>query len=279
MKKVEPIFLAEQLFAIDELLITFLRGLSPNEWNHSTIAGKWIVKDIAAHLLDGNLRSLSMLRDHYYGDTPGEIDSYKDLLSYLNRLNADWVKAMKRLSPNLLVELLAVSGKAYCEHISSLDPFAKATFSVAWAGESESQNWFHIAREYTEKWHHQQQMRLAVGQETILLKNQWYSPYLDTSNRALPHHYRDVIGQDGDGIQLSYIGETEKNWSLKWEKDQWHLYYGKLEEPTCQVQIPDEVAWRVFTKGISKEDAIKSSKLTGNQMFGEKIFDLIAVMA
>ena len=50
-------------------------------------------------------------------------------------------------------------------------------------------------------------------------------------------------------------------------------------QPTCQVQIPNEVAWKVFTKGISKEDAMKASKIIGDQKFGEKVFDLIAVMA
>ncbi|MEJ7682555.1 MAG: hypothetical protein WKG06_32810 [Segetibacter sp.] len=28
-----------------------------------------------------------------------------------------------------------------------------------WAGEKKSKNWFHIAREYTEKWHHQMSSR------------------------------------------------------------------------------------------------------------------------
>jgi hypothetical protein len=51
--------------------------------------------------------------------------------------------------------------------LKELDPFAEAIFSVGWAGEEKSLNWFHIAREYTEKWHHQQQIRLAVGQEQI----------------------------------------------------------------------------------------------------------------
>jgi hypothetical protein len=35
---------------------------------------------------------------------------------------------------------------------------------VAWAGEAESKNWFHVARDYSEKWHHQQQIREAVSQ-------------------------------------------------------------------------------------------------------------------
>jgi len=40
-----------------------LRGLSPADWNAPKLAGAWTVKDVAAHLLDGNLRTLAMLRD------------------------------------------------------------------------------------------------------------------------------------------------------------------------------------------------------------------------
>ena len=31
------------------------------------------------------------------------------------------------------------------------------------AGEAVSANWFDVAREFTERWHHQQQIRLAIG--------------------------------------------------------------------------------------------------------------------
>jgi hypothetical protein len=44
----------------------------------------------------------------------------------------------------------------------SLDPLAPAAFAVSWAGEETSSNWFDTARELTERWHHQQQIRLAT---------------------------------------------------------------------------------------------------------------------
>ena len=44
----------------------------------------------------------------------------------------------------------------------SLGPFAPAVFNISWAGEKQSLNWFHTARELSERWHHQQQIRLAT---------------------------------------------------------------------------------------------------------------------
>lgn len=279
MKRPEPIFTIHLMPAIDRKLIALLKTISKEDWSRQTISPKWKVKDVAVHLLDGNLRTLSMLRDNYFEETPEHIASYADLVRFLNALNTDWIKAMKRLSPTVIINLLDRSGKEYCDFLQTLPPFDKAAFSVAWAGEQESANWFHIAREYTEKWHHQQQIRLAVGAEDDLLSEDFYLPYLDTSMRALPYHYRGIKGHDNDLIRLVVRGESDKLWYLKWQENGWELFFENKQPPTCEVIIKDEFAWRIFTKGIDKQVAIKQAKITGNQALGMPIFDMITVMA
>lgn len=279
MKSSQPILIGDLLSKIDQELIHLLKSLSPEDWTAQTIAPKWKVKDIAVHLLDGNLRTLSMLRDKHSEETTANMDSYEALLAYLNQLNADWVKAMRRLSPRVIIDLLEQSGREYCAYIKSLPLYEKAVFSVAWAGEEESQNWFHIAREYTEKWHHQQQIRLAVGQAAELLKPKWYLPYLETSVRALPYHYRRVQGKDNDLIRFVFRGTTDKVWWLKWEEKAWQLYTESEEKATCEVVIPDAVAWRLFTKGMTRAEALVESEIVGERALGLRIFELIAVMA
>jgi hypothetical protein len=278
MKKLEPINVIALLPELDKMLISLLEGLSDADWSRQTIAAQWNVKCVAVHLLDGNLRTLSMLRDHYFGEKPGNIRTYQDLIDYLNTLNADWVNATKRLSPRVLINLLKTSGKEYCDFLATLDLDDKAVFSVAWAGENESKNWFHIAREYTEKWHHQQQIRHAVGLEKDLLDEKWYFPYLDTSIRALPFHYRNVEGKDRDLIKFTFIGKREKSWFLNYDNG-WELITDSILEPICEVKIPDDYAWKIFTKGIKKEEAVEASEIIGETRFGKRIFDMIAVMA
>ncbi|MEL7119988.1 MAG: maleylpyruvate isomerase N-terminal domain-containing protein [Bacteroidota bacterium] len=277
MEKPQPIYLVDLLPQLDDLLIHFLEDLSIKEWELQTIAPKWKVKDVAVHLLDGNLRTLSMLRDNYYGEK-AEVNSYSELVEFLNQLNADWVQATRRLSPKVIIDLLKASGKEYCDYLKSIDPHDKAVFSVAWAGENESQNWFHIAREYTEKWHHQQQIRLAAGKTELLLEDEWSFPYLDTSVRALPHHYRSLEGEQGDVIKFVFRGKTDKVWFLKYHKG-WELYTHLEAQPRAEVIIKDEIAWRIFTKGIKKEDALDQSKVIGKKVLGLKVFDMLAVMA
>ena len=264
---------------IDQLLLELLRSLSPEDWEKPTLAPLWNVKEIATHLLDGNLRSLSMLRDGYFGESPGQIKEYQDLVDYLNKLNSDWVKGMKRLSPKVLVQLLESSGEEYVEYLNTLDPFEKAAFSVAWAGETESQNWFHIAREYTEKWHHQQQIRLAVGREEILLAKEFYDPFLQASLRALPFHYRDLIGQEGEVIQVTVEGDPNWNWRILYRSNSWKFTTQPEVLPVSEVNIQPEIAWRIFTKGISKEEAKSRISISGKLKYGEKILDMLTVMA
>ena len=114
---------------LDNLLIDLLKSLCNDEWHLPTIAKLWTVKDIASHLLDGNLRTLSFSRDNYFGETTTNINSYTDLVEYLNLLNSNWINATKRLSPTVLIELLEITGKQYSEHLQTLNPFETAIFS------------------------------------------------------------------------------------------------------------------------------------------------------
>lgn len=278
MSPLPPIFLIDLLQPLDQKLTQLLQSLSPEDWQKSTVAPLWIVKDIAAHLLDGNIRTLSMLRDGYFGEKMGSIHAYQDLVNYLNRLNADWVLAMRRVSPGVLIELLKSTGEQYCDYLKTLDPFGKAAFSVAWAGEQESLNWFHIAREYTEKWHHQQQIRLAVSQEKELYESQWYFPYLDTSMRALPHHYRNIKAGQGSVVKVFIPEMPDGNWTLYYNLGRWQLVTDCPAEPVCTISIGPETAWRLFTKGISRQEAEKGVAIAGNQQLGDPIFSMLAVM-
>jgi hypothetical protein len=151
-------------------------------------------------------------------------------------------------------------------------------FAVSWAGEEESFNWFHIAREYTEKWHHQQQIRLAVGQTEVLYSRELYYPYLDTSMRALPHHYKNIAAADNTLIQFTITGEGGGKWVLQRQNGSWLLVSPPAVEAICSVVIDGDIAWRIFTRGISKNEAIKFVHISGNRELGEHIFSLHAVM-
>jgi hypothetical protein len=166
---------------------------------------------------------------------------------------------MKRVSPGVLVEWLEFTGKQYAKQLSLLDPFGKAIFSVGWAGEEESQNWFHIAREYTEKWHHQQQIREAVNQPGIMT-HELYHPFLETFMRALPHTYRNTQAPNNTTIKVTITGEGGGDWQLVKKEN-------------------GSIAWKLFSKSWRKKEAIDYITIEGNKELGEVAVDMISVMA
>src|SRR3954454_24235226 len=93
-------------------LTDLLRSLSPEDWHRPTACSAWCVKDIASHLLDGDLRRLSIQRDGYTPpDAPTSFDSHEALVAYLTRLNADWTAATRRISPRTLTRLMETTGE------------------------------------------------------------------------------------------------------------------------------------------------------------------------
>ncbi|GAB2826488.1 maleylpyruvate isomerase N-terminal domain-containing protein [Ferruginibacter profundus] len=262
---------------LDKALIDLLQSLTAEEWQLPTIAKLWTVKDIASHLLDGNLRTISYYRDNHI-EAAGNINSYADLVAYLNQLNMSWTNATKRLSPQLLIELLASTGKEYIEQLQKLDPFETAIFSVAWAGQEKSANWFHIAREYTEKFIHQQQIREAVGRQALFTRELFY-PFIDTFMYALPYTYRNVGAATGTVLQIKVLTDIGGEWNIEKTEKEWALKKTITSQPAATVSITPDIAWKLFSKGITPEVAFPQITITGDKKLAAVALQMVTVMA
>lgn len=270
--------LAPKLAELDVLLHQLLEDLAPHEWETQTIARLWKVKDVAAHLLDGNIRVLSGLRDEYRPDQP-EIGSYQDLVQYLNRLNHEWVMAMKRVSPTMLMELLKRTGPAFCDYYTSLDPEGKAVFPVAWAGEEESKNWMHIAREYTEKFLHQQQIRDAVKRPG-LLNETYFQPFLDVCMLALPFTLRDQHASPGVSVVVRIIGNVEAAYEIQYDGKSWNripVQSGK--SPDSEVCIDSNASWKLFSKSRRYHELSELIQFNGDKKLALNALEMVSFMA
>jgi hypothetical protein len=273
-----PIRVSHLFRPLDASLIDLLKSLSAEEWQAQTVAKLWKVKDVAAHLLDGNIRTLSIQRDGFYGEQSGDLQSYQDLVNWLNQLNVDWVKASKRISPKVMILLHEATSHQTCTYYESVDLNAKAIFSVAWAGESESQNWFHIAREYTEKWLHQQQIRDAVNKPGIL-NQKYYSPFLETVIRGLLFTFKKVDAPVDTALQLDVEHEVVDTWYLIKREAGWVLLKEKPVVIAAHVQLEGHAAWKLFSKSWRAEDVRSYVRITGDQVLGEQVLKLVSFMA
>jgi hypothetical protein len=119
------------------------------------------------------------------------------------------------LSPQVLIAMTEWADAGLAGLFRSLDPHAPAIFPVAWAGEEASENWMDVARDYTEKWHHTQQLFDATGRASTILGRDLYHPCLDTFMRALPFTLRSVEAGDGTVVAVEVTGEAGGVWSVE----------------------------------------------------------------
>lgn len=287
----DPLLTAHLFSTLDALLIDLLRSLQPDDWERQTIAPRWKVKDVAAHLLDTQLRRLSFGRDGYVLSPPA-IASNRDLVSFIDRLNVEGVTVYRRLSPRVLIAWMEQTSREAASYYASLDPFAPAPIGVSWAGESVSANWFDVARELTERWHHQQQIRLALvepggaGRETsanaarslgAIMTPELYHPVLDCFMRALPFHYQSVSRPPGTAITVHVSGDCGGAWHL-YRGDAWMLAREPLGTIAATVTVPQDIAWRIFTKGIAREAAREHVRVTGDAALGDHVLNMLAIV-
>lgn len=275
----EPLLDIPTLFKpIDSLLIKVLHDLSPEDWHQQTSAKHWKIKDVASHLLDGNLRALSIQRDRYFGESPPPSQEYNAMVQWLNDLNGTWVMATRRLSPDVITMLHEVTGPMVTSYYESLSPMDEAIFPVQWAGENKSFNWMHLAREYTEKWHHQQQIREVIGDETLMAP-QFYIPYMETTLRGLPHLFNEVDARENTAIQIHITGQVDTHWALVRKTSRWELVRKEIHSPEASVLLSPEIAWKLFSKNLRADDVMKDITITGDHRLARKVLELVAVMA
>lgn len=277
MEPIPPTYTAELFPPLHDELLRVLRGLAAADWDRPTLAGRWTVRDVVAHLLDVDLRKLSVNRDGHLVAPAEPIRSYEQLVRYLDMLNAEWIAAARRLSPRVLVELHAVTGPLVAKLVASLPPHEPAPFAVSWAGERESPNWFDIGRDYTERWHHQMQVRDAVG-APLLLERRWLHPLLELSFRALPHAYRDVDAPEGAAVAVQVGAHQADAWTIVRGAGAWTLYRGAAAEPRAHVTIDADSAWRLLYNALPEDVARARTRVEGDEALAEPIFGVRSVM-
>jgi len=278
----KPMLTAHLFPKVDGLLLELLRSLSPKDWEKQTVSPKWKVKDVAAHLLDTPLRGLSIARDRYAPRVPN-LDSPAALAAYIDRLNEEGVSLYRRLSPAVLISLMEIACRQLADYHALRDPYAMAPYGVSWAGEEKSANWFDTAREYTERWHHQQQIRLAVdgpgNARPGIMTRELYYPVVHCFMRALPFTYRNVSAVPGTTIRIRVSGDCGGEWYLYRQEKAWLLTESERGQHAAGITIPQEIAWRIFTKGIDRASASSQATITGDSVLALPVLGMVSIVS
>jgi uncharacterized protein (TIGR03083 family) len=272
----QPIFTAQLFPKLEGELIELLHSLAPEDWERQTLAPKWKVKDVAAHLLDTQVRKLAAARHGYKPENSKKLSPEK-LVALINTLNAEGVRQYRQLPPEELISQMETASRESAAYHQALDPFGIAMFPVSWAGEEESTNWFDTAREFTERWHHQQQIRVAVEKPGIMTR-EFYFPVLDCFMRGLPYAYRSASAEPGSLAEFKISGVSSGSWYLFRDGDTWKLIASPAGDKISETAIPEEIAWRIFTKGIAFEEARRQVQARGDETLGLHILKMISIV-
>jgi uncharacterized protein (TIGR03083 family) len=250
-------------------LVTLLRTLPPDAWDRPTIAGSWLVRDVVAHLVDTAMRRLSFQRD---GHPPPQPDppprTERDFVEFINELNATWVSAARRVSPRLLTDVYASVSADLAAFVESLPLDTPALFPVSWAGEEASAGWFDIGREFTEQWHHQMQVRDAVG-AAPMAQTEWLRAVLQIAIRGLPHAYRTTAASSETMVTIEISGPGGGTWTLRRDAERWSVWHGAERHATAKIMIGGEQAWKLLFNALNARDASRLIQAEGDRRLVE----------
>jgi uncharacterized protein (TIGR03083 family) len=259
-------------------LISLLRGLSSADWERPTIAGAWLVRDVAAHIVDFSMRRLSFHRDGLTPPPPSRpINSERDFVDFINGINADWVTACRRLSPRLLTDLLEKATLELATYFEALPLEAPALFGVSWAGEMTSEGWFDVGREFTELWHHQEQIRQAVGAPS-LPDPRFMRAVIEIAVRGLPHAYREVAAADETSVAIEASGPSGGEWTLVRAPDKWKIFAGAAPDPMARVRLTDDQLWRLLFNALKGDAARNAIEVEGRAALAEPLLKARSVI-
>jgi len=275
MQLPHPIIVSELFPILLNELVSLLRNLSKTDWELPTACSSWSVKDVALHLLGGDIGILSWRRDGY--STSDSINSWDHLVNLVNEQNERWIESARRMSPELIMGLLKFTGEQVIEYFQSLDPFVMGG-AVNWVSPDPAPVWLDLAREYTERWHHQQHIRDSVGKPG-LKEQKFLAPVIDTFILALPRTFKNIQAENGTSIGIGITGSRRKHWTLSNTLGEWQLFEGRGGDDQVTVVIEDDVAWRIFTNELSAAEAKELVQIKGNVQLGEIVLDTVSIIA
>ena len=274
----KPVFTNNLFRPLAVELIDFARELPQEAWSIPTCYPNWKVHDIFVHLFQTGAGRLSAHRDGYQKDTGlRKVQDYEALSERIDSRNSEWTQMMANLSPKLLVRLLEVTELELADFFESLGHDGVAPIGVSWAGQMESPLWFDTAREFTERWHHQQQIREAVGAESVSAPR-YLKAVISTLIRAAPYWYRVKQSPEGTTVLIQIEGNSGGEWTLSFHGGEWHMGNGPVSSPTAVVYMSEDTAWRFLTRSINPTQAESRMKFSGDENLARHFLTVVAIM-
>jgi uncharacterized protein (TIGR03083 family) len=264
---VDPLDLRDLIRRERRELVSLLSQISRDDW-HSRAIGDWDVHAITLHLFHNDVNRLR--------EPSVSLDmDYRSAAETIERENDEWVEAARAIPPTLMPDLLRLTGRHLAGRLANLDMDAPGA-PVAWTGSGPSPAWLDIAREYTERWVHHQHIREAVSRVGLKDK-EWMHPVFETFMLALPRAYESVPAPLGTTVRVVVSGPAGGTWSIQRGEARWRLVE-RSESVSAEVRLPEELAWRLYVRMVSPEEAMSSAERRGDAELTDPACRAVAIM-
>jgi uncharacterized protein (TIGR03083 family) len=270
-----PIDVLPILAREEQALLDALGDLTAEQWAAPTVCTGWTVHDLAAHILGDKLGRLSRDRDGYRVEGPRAGEPF---VTFIDRVNDEWVVACRRLSPEALFALLVDNSTQIVDLWKRVD-LDDLGEPVSWAGPEPAPIWLDAARDYTEYWVHQQQIRDAVG-IPLLDDPEFLGPVVDTFVRALPFTLRESTAPKGKQVSYSVSGAAGGTWTATRSAHCWTLdRRPSTRAPLSSVSIDPDTFWRLCTRNVRLDEVRDRIKTKGDDQLCATMLTMVTIIA
>jgi hypothetical protein len=254
-----PIEVLKPLRAVNDALIDLLDSLDADEWRRPTVHRDLSVRHLATHLLHGSIRRVTSIRANGANASAG-LPTLTDHADGIIKEDRAFFSAMSQVNPRVL-----------CDLMNRYDPELVDLFEA----QRQTPDWFAVACEYIEKWHHQQQLRDATGRHA-LYDPALLVPALETFARGLPSAYGSVQAPDGTAISICVEPPADIAWTLRRIDGTWSLWSGPERSAQTSIVVNPDLLWRVWTKELPPAGARQTAQICGNWIFAAPFFNFVA---
>jgi hypothetical protein len=178
----------------------------------------------------------------------------------------------------MLVDLSTDLGAQVARFWQTVDPDGLA-WPVSWAGPEPAPMWLDAARDFTEYWTHEQQIREATD-NVAPTDPEHLAPVIDTFLRALPHTLREVRAPEGTTVRMTVTGAGGGTWTCTRTAERWalHAHPNSSDEPDASIALDTDTAWRLCTRAITPDQATGHAQVHGDPRLANAALNIIAII-
>ena len=230
------------------------RARARADWNRPTVAGAWTVRDVAAHLLDGDLRRLSLERDGQRAASSGRgLRERSGPRRLLERAERRVGEGGAPAQPRVLLELLKIDGAAGGRALRVPRSRKPRLLFRGLGGRV-------VVEELVRRGARVHRALAPPAADppgrgrAALERARWLKPVIDLSMRALPHRYAGTTAPEGAPFSWRSADPRAETWSLVRRGDAWGLFAGRTGSPEAtRISLDEDTAWRVFFKALPRD--------------------------